>query len=151
MIISALRAYFTTKVTFDDFTDSRTLLDIFSAIEPATSIMVASSLVLGPVLKHWGGRAGYFSQSKRSSPSPRSTQRAFQRINDSTVTDNIQDPQDIELGGTVTTVQAPTRATLASLWHSDARMESGLEDTQSLAVQEGKGISVQRDFSVHEA
>lgn len=143
MIVSALRAYYTTTIVFDDFTDSRTLLDIFSAIEPATSIMVASSLVLGPVLKQWFGRAGYFSQTKRSSPSPRSTQRAFQRINDSTVTDNIQDSQDIELGGTVTTVQA------ASLWHSDARMKSGLEDTQSLAVQEGKGISVQRDFSVH--
>ncbi len=145
-----MRAYYTTIIAFDDFTDSRTLLDIFSAIEPATSIMVASSLVLGPVLKHWVGRAGYISQPKRSNPSPRSTQRTFHRINDSTVTDNIQDSQDIELGGTVTTVQVPTRATQASPWHSDARMESGFKDTQSLAVQEGKAISVQRDFSVHE-
>ena len=145
-----MRAYYTTVIIFDDFTDSRTLLDVFSAIEPATSIMVASSLVLGPVLKKWFGRAGYVSQPKRSSPSPRSTKRTFHRINDSAATDSGQESQDIELGGTVTTVQAPTRATLASPRHGDARMENEFEDAQTLAVQEGKGISVQKDFSVHE-
>ena len=144
-----MRAYYTTIITFDDFTDSRTLLDIFTAIEPATSIIVASSLVLGPVLKKWFGRAGYVSQPKRSSPSPRSTKRTFHRINDSTAAESGQDSQDIELGGTVTTVQVPTRATPASPWHGDARMENEFEDTQTLAVQEGKAISVQKDFSVH--
>ena len=145
-----MRAYYASVVNFEDFTDSRSLLDVFSTIEPATSIIVASSLVLGPVLNKWFGRAGYISQPKRSNPSPKSTKRSFQRINDNTVTDNIQDSQDIELGGAVTTVQVPTRATFASPWHSDARMKSGLGDTQSLAVQQGKGISVQKDFSVHE-
>lgn len=149
-IISAVRAYYTTIIIFDDFTDSRTLLDVFSAIEPATSIMVASSLVLGPVLKKWFGREGYVSQQRRSTPSPKRTKHTFHRINDSTTTDNIQHSQDIELGGTVTTVQVPTRITLASPWHCDAQMENGFGDGKSLAVREGEGISVQKDFSIHE-
>lgn len=37
-----------------DFTDSRTLLDVLSAIEPGVSIVVASSFVLAPVFqKHF--------------------------------------------------------------------------------------------------
>lgn len=146
-----MRAYYTSVIRFEDFTDSRTRLDIFSAIEPATSVIVASSLVLGPVLKKWFGRAGYFSQPKRNSPSPKSTKHSFRRINDSTTSNTIQDSQDIELGATVTTVQVPNLTALGSPWEADGRMNRGSEHMQQLAVQEGRAISVQKDFSIHGA
>ena len=144
-----MRAYYTSVVNFDDFTDSRARLDIFSAIEPATSVIVASSLVLGPVMKKWFGRAGYLSQPKRKSPSPKSTKHSFRRINDSTTSDTLQDSQDIELGATVTKVQVPTLIAPGSSWEGDGRMKRGCEDLQQLAVQEGRAISVQKDFSVY--
>ena len=50
-LVSILRAYYTSIITFKDLTDSRTNLDVLSAIEPAVSIMVASSFVLGPLLQ----------------------------------------------------------------------------------------------------
>ena len=49
--MSAIRAYSTTLINLNDFTDSRTLLDVLSAIEPAVSIVVASSFVLAPLVK----------------------------------------------------------------------------------------------------
>ena len=52
-LVSILRAYYTSILTFEDLTDSRTNLDILSAIEPAVSIIVASSFVLGPLLQKW--------------------------------------------------------------------------------------------------
>ena len=143
MIVSAMRAYYTSVIVFDDFTDSRSLLDVFSAIEPATSIIVASSFVLGPVLKKWFGRGGHESQ-------PPSTKHNFQRINDNTGGKKFQSSQDIELGGTVTAVQGPKWATLASPLIGTGQMERRLDDMQLLAVQEGKGISVLKDFSIHQ-
>ena len=50
MIISVMHAYSTELIYYKNWVDSRSRLDIYSVLEPAISIVVASSLVLGPVL-----------------------------------------------------------------------------------------------------
>ncbi|KAL8782576.1 MAG: hypothetical protein Q9213_005254 [Squamulea squamosa] len=107
IIASAIRAYGASKLNFEDFTESRTLIDVFSAIEPATSIIVASSLVLQPVVKRWVG-GGFITTPKPAS----GAKRDFQRIDmfrDKAVFGST--PDDIELCGTATLIE---RADLAA-------------------------------------
>lgn len=95
-IVSALRAYYTSRINFQDFTESRVLLDVFSAIEPATSIIVASSLVLGPVVRLWFPRT--------STPKSTTTKRSFRRIDDGM---DRKLTSDIELGNKVNAQYEP--------------------------------------------
>ncbi|MCJ1459100.1 hypothetical protein MMC28_009477 [Mycoblastus sanguinarius] len=97
IIVSAIRAYYTTIITSTNFTGSRALLDIFSAIEPATSIIVASSLVLGPVFKKWV-------HSVFPSQSLTAKHHSFQRIRENR---HKEFSGDLELGNTKTSVQGP--------------------------------------------
>ena len=150
IVVSALRAYYTSVVSFDDFTDSRTFLDLFSAIEPATSIIVASSLVLGPVVKKWFHRADYTVKSTSSVSKPKSTTHNFQRIEDGTSSDVFENSKDIELGNMATAVHGSTRPGIGSRSNNYGDMDSRFNDTQRLTIQEGKGISVQKDFVVNQ-
>ncbi|KAL8687667.1 MAG: hypothetical protein Q9224_005085 [Gallowayella concinna] len=97
-IVSALRAYSTTLTTADDFTDSRTLLDVLSAIEPAVSILVASSFVLAPVLEKVFPQG--FGKKSRFRRMPEAREDNFHR--------------DMELPATKTVVQGPDDLSLGS-------------------------------------
>ena len=123
-MISALRAYYTTLIVFEDFTDSRTFLDIFSSIEPATSIIVTSSLVYGPVIKKWLHPTGPF--SKRSASKP--TTHSFRRIHDDT---------EEGLSGGLELEQTRTSIRGGEEHHP-----------QNHKPQAADGITIQRDFSV---
>ena len=92
-LISILRAYYTSIVTFKDLTDSRTNLDVLSAIEPAVSIIVASSFVLGPLLQKW------FHTDTEGSSKPKYV-NSFHRLKGSQQRQNVSG--DIELLRTTT-------------------------------------------------
>ena len=53
IIISGLRTEATLSISFEDFTYTGTLGFLWSQIEPGFSIIVASSLVLRPVVDKW--------------------------------------------------------------------------------------------------
>ena len=100
MIVSALRAYYTTTIGFDDFTDSRSQLDVLTAVEPATSIIVASSLVLGPLLKRMFGSTSSRSKSNKT--------HSFQRIEEDHTNFPRRGVEYVELGETKTAVHGPS-------------------------------------------
>ncbi|KAL8896114.1 MAG: hypothetical protein Q9207_007868 [Kuettlingeria erythrocarpa] len=79
----------------DNFTDSRTLLDVLSAIEPAISILVASSFTYAPVIEK------YFS---RRSSATSTRKNPFWRMPESPK-DNLH--AAVELPATKTVVQGP--------------------------------------------
>lgn len=140
MIASAIRAYYTTLVNFHNFTDTRTRLDVFSAIEPATSIIVASSLVLGPVLKKWFSE-GFHSHSI---PSPHS----FRRIEEDK---NKFAQGDIELSQTETAVHGPGKTEQPT--NGEAGSENGARGTVGIDAHrrvglEFDGIAVKREVLV---
>ena len=78
--MSGLRAYYGTLITVQDFTDSRTFLDIFSNIEPGASIIIASSLVYGPIIQRWS----HVLNPSSPSPASKRTLQSFRRIHNST-------------------------------------------------------------------
>lgn len=150
IVISALRAYYTSIIDFENFTYSRSLLDVVTAIEPATSIIVASSLVLGPVIKKWFGREGLFSRPKGDlTTTSKNSKHNFQRMTESKLSDPSRSVQDIELG-VMTTAQGPRGEIFGHAMSGDGQMEADYSDTARLAVKEGRGISVRKEFDVYQ-
>ncbi|KAL8753067.1 MAG: hypothetical protein Q9199_005312 [Rusavskia elegans] len=94
MIISALRAYYA-DINFENLTDSRSLLDVLTPLELAPSIIVASSPVLGPILKKWFGDEN---RGPGTATPPKSSNHKFQRIDDNGLSAATPSFQNIELG-----------------------------------------------------
>lgn len=103
MIISALRAYYA-DINFENWTDSRSLLDVLTPLELAPSIIVASSPVLGPILKKWFGDEN---RGPGTATSPKSSNHKFQRIDDNGLSAATPSFQNIELGVRTTAEQCP--------------------------------------------
>lgn len=150
MIISALRAYYTDKINFENFTDSRSLLDVLTALEPATSIVVASSLILWPVLKKWFGHSTHKSDTLGTVTSPKSSKHRFQRIEGIGLGAAAPGPQNMELGISTTAEQGPKWTSLHLPLHGSRQPDRFFTDLERSVVHDGKGISVRKDLTVHE-
>ena len=98
MIISVMRAYSAELIDQKNWTDSRSRLDIFTMLEPATSIVVASSLILGPVLKKWFGHSTQPSFGAGTATPHEKPNHRIQRIDDISLSTVAQSSQDIEVG-----------------------------------------------------
>ncbi|KAL8957980.1 MAG: hypothetical protein Q9193_004875 [Seirophora villosa] len=150
IIISALRAYYTDKIDFENFTDSRSLLDILTSLELATSIVVASSLVLWPVLKKWFGHSTHKSDTFGTVTSPKSSKYRFQRMEDIGLDAAGPGPQQMKLGIRTTAEQGPKRTSLDLPLHGSRQPDSFFTELERLAVHDGEGISVRKDLTRHE-
>lgn len=148
MIVSAVRAYYADIINFKNFTDSRSLLDVFSALEPATSIIVASSPILTPVVKKWFG-AGHRGSST-ATPPKNSTHR-FQRIDENGLSAPTSSPHDVVLGVKTTVGHGPRWTSLDQPIQGSGQQNGFFTDMEWLAVQDGKAISVRKDLKVGEA
>lgn len=127
------------------------MLDVLTALEPAISIIVASSLVLGPVLKKWFGHStqdkfGPGTATLRENPSHR-----FQRIDNIGLSTLAPSSQNIELGVRTTAEQGSKRTPWDLPLHGSGHQDRMVTEMERMAVKDGKAISVRKDLSVSEA
>ncbi|KAL8969996.1 MAG: hypothetical protein Q9183_001724 [Haloplaca sp. 2 TL-2023] len=147
MVVSAVRAYYAEIINFENFTDSRSLLDVFSALEPATSIIVASSPILKPVIKKWFGD-GHRGPSTASPP--KSSDHRFQRLDENGPSDPVSSSQNIALGVKTTVGKGPRWTSVDEPIQGSGQQHGFFTDMERLAVQDGRAISVRQDLRVRE-
>ena len=150
MIISAMRAYYGDSIDKKNWTDTRSGLDICTVLEPATSIMVASLLVLGPVLKKWFSHStdqklGPDTATLHENPSHR-----FKRVDDIGLSTVASSSLELEVGVRTIAEQGPERCSWNLPMDGCGQQDRFFTDMERLAVKDGKAICVRKDLSVCE-
>ena len=140
-----MRAYYTTHVHFDDFTNSSTTLEVITTMEHATSIIVASTPVCAPVLHKWL-HGGFYFLNKRSREHGSVSKRSFLKMRDDR---DYMAAEQIELGQTRTKVEGPDWADKylrhGALGENDLEGRGREIDRQRVV---NEGITVEREFEV---
>ena len=122
IIMFALRVYCTTLINLNDFTNSRTLLNVLFTIELAVSIVIASSFVLALIVKK---------HLHRDSLHDDIDKKKFRRMSN----ECLENLWKLELQGMQTVIQDSNDRNRSSLSLSTNNSDKIISDVESIVVQ----------------
>ena len=113
--------------------------------------MVASSLVLGPVLKKWFGYFSHQNLGPDTGTFNENPNHNFQRTEDIDLSTVAPSSQDTEMGVKTIAEQGSERTPWNLPLHGCGQQDRSFTDTERLAVKDGTAICVRRDLSLSES